>query len=71
VAADGGVGNAEPVEDPQRLPVLAGSDDHLVPLSLQALDQRPQDERVRRRRAVDPDQHAATLCIADGKNSLA
>jgi hypothetical protein len=55
VLADDGEGQAEPFEDADRLPVLAGRDQDLVPVGLKPLDQWPEDERVGRRRAVDPD----------------
>ena len=54
----------EPVEDPDRLPVLARGDLDLVPALAQALDDRPQDERVRRGRAVDPDPHRSAKLTA-------
>jgi hypothetical protein len=57
VLADHGVVHAEPVEDADRLPVLAGGDEDLVAARLEALDDRPQDERMSGGGAIDPDLH--------------
>ena len=47
----------EPLEDPVRLPVLAGGDLDLVTCGLEPLDDRPQHQRVRRRGHVHPNAH--------------
>jgi hypothetical protein len=67
VLADDLVGEAEPVEDADRLAVLARRDLDLVPAAAQALDDRPHDERMRRGRAVDPDPHRAAKLTCSGR----
>jgi len=47
--------------DANGLPVLASGDQDLVATTFEPLDQRPQDQGVRSRGAVDPDQHGRTL----------
>ena len=61
MAADHLVFEAEPLEQPDRLAVLARGDLDLVPRFAQALDDRPEDERMRRGSAVDPDPHVPKL----------
>ena len=51
-------GNLEALEDLQRLAVGPRGDPDLVATLVEPVDQRPENERVCRRGAVDPDSHA-------------
>ena len=48
------VGDLQALEYPNRLPVLSGGDEDLIPARLEPLEDRSQDERMRGRRAIDP-----------------
>ncbi len=67
MAPDDGVLEAEALEDADGLPVLARGDLDLVAALAQALDDRPQHERVRGGCAVDPDPHG--LSLVSGRSS--
>ena len=56
---------------PTRLAVLAGGDLDLVAALAQPLDDRPQDERVRRGGAVDPDPHRRAETYGPVRGGLA
>ena len=51
------VRNPQPLQDPNRLPILARGDEDLVPPLFQPLDNRPQHQRMRGGSAIDPDEH--------------
>ena len=61
MAADDLVLEPEPVEQLEGLPVLARGDLDVVAGVAQALDDRPENERMRGGSAVDPDPHAPKL----------
>ncbi len=61
---DDGVIQAQTLQDPDRLPVLARRDLDLVAALAQELDDRPQHERVRGGGAIDPDPHCLSLVSA-------
>ena len=71
VLADGGVLDAHALEQPERLRVVASGDVHLVAARAQALDDRPEHERVRGRRHVEPhppsSQSAGTVAGVAGR----
>ena len=60
VVADHGRRHAVRLDQLQRLRVVARVISTSWPCASQQLDERPEDERVRARRHVDPDLHAAT-----------
>ena len=61
VAPHDGVLEAQALEDSDRLAVLARRDLDLVTLLAQALDDRPQDKRMRGSGAIGPDAHCLSL----------
>ena len=69
VLTDHGVVQPEPIEDPERLPVVPRGDEDLVPARLDPLDDRPQDEWMSRGGAVDPDPHPRDLSTAAASGS--
>ena len=70
VAADDLVLEPEPLEDADRLAVLARRDLDLVAARAQALDHRAQDERMRRGGAIDPDPHQRAETYGPGAGGL-
>ncbi len=71
MATDDGVIEAQALEDPNRLSVLTGCDLDLVATLAQALDDRPQHERVRGSSAVDPDPHGLSLWVHPDRSRYA
>jgi hypothetical protein len=61
VGPEGLVLEAEAVEDALGLPVAPRGDLDVVAAIAQQLDHRPQNERVRSRRAIDPDAQGSLL----------
>ena len=63
VMADHGRGHAVRLDQLNRLRVVARRDLDLVTLCFQQPDERPEDQRMRRRGQIDPDLHPATTAL--------